>query len=369
MRYTRLPRALKHVTLWTTLAATSQVVGPQTAFADQPTSVPADGDDAATSELIRRGFVELQRDDLEAAREAFAAAWARRPAVVVALSLAQVEMRLGRFAEAAEHWQFLLLHLQGAGSDQRKAAAEQLEVCRAHIGSVTLQVAPDGATVVVDEKPVGQAPLNRMVFLEPGTHTVYASHAGRRSDELTFQISAGSRLSFSLRIAAAASQPTPRTEPPRPSRALAHHTGTNTRPERSSIRSPLLIGGALLASSSAALGIYFAIKSSEASDSASAARAAAESASDASIERNRVCSGAARPEACAVLARSVEDMDRFRNLSTGAFIGAGVFGAATLAGLVFWKEPHTAAAPRKSRGFSVGPVMGQMNGLELKATF
>jgi hypothetical protein len=323
-----------------------------------------------TSEFVRRGFAELRRDNLDAAREAFAAAWERRPAAVVALSLAQVEMRLGHFVQAAAHWQFLLLHLPSTLSDQRAAAAEQLELCRTHVGSLTLQVAPDGATIVVDDKPIGQAPLRREVFLEPGTHTVYASHAGRRSDERSFRISAGSRLSFRLAIADAPPAPTPSAAvPSTTSTTRAADAGGVTRAESSSIRQPVLIAGAILAASSAALGTYFAINASRASDNASAARAAAERASDPSIPRNRVCAVPAPPESCAELAQSTDDMDRFRNLSLATFVGAGALGAATLAGFVFWKDSGTARAPTSGSRFSIAPRVGPTNGLELVGSF
>ena len=89
------------------------LVGPQVMA--QPTSdvgdtTTAEPDDT-TRQLLRQGYNALKRDDLDGARAAFATAWAHRQHVVVALSLAEVETRLGRFVDAAEHWQYLLTNL------------------------------------------------------------------------------------------------------------------------------------------------------------------------------------------------------------------------------------------------------------------
>ncbi|HXK18455.1 MAG TPA: hypothetical protein VNG33_11665, partial [Polyangiaceae bacterium] len=232
-------------------AAQTPVGAAQTPTADAAT-------DDTTKQLLREGFSAMKRNDLEAARVAFAAAWAHRQHFVVALSLAEVETRLGRFVEAAEHWQYLLENLPAEHAEKRDAAREQLESCRTHIATLTLRVLPQDATVFIDEKPLDDAHLDGELYLEPGAHEVYASKDGRRSTAHTFRASPGSRFSFGLVISPApAAQPTaslPKNAPDLPARTARPDGQSSVAAEHRSLRTPVLIGEAALAVISAAAG-------------------------------------------------------------------------------------------------------------------
>src|ERR1700742_4017684 len=99
-------------------------------------------DDAAIKELMRTGIGEYRKNHLEAARTAFASAWELRHHTAIAASLADVEMKLGRFRDAAEHWQYYL-----ASSPPDRAEAEaQLAECSKHVGRIDVTVEPAAAT-------------------------------------------------------------------------------------------------------------------------------------------------------------------------------------------------------------------------------
>jgi hypothetical protein len=343
---------------------------------------PAEGEEAPPAasltevsdrELMDRGFAALKRKDLETAHAAFQEVWGRRPQVVVGLSLAEVEMRLGRFAEAAEHWQYVLLTLPEDMSAGRDSARQQLDLCRGHIGALTVRVTPDGSSVVVNDKPVGESPLRREVFLEPGAHSVYAIHRGRRSNGHTFQVSPGSRLSFTLTVPGAANTP-PMGDAARPTASVAVTTRDRRTPVvatgggHTGLRTPVIIAGGASALAAAALGSYFAVRSNDASDNAASARRTVEAEGDPNTPTISLCAGSNRPAACDELASSVDDVKRFRTLSVGAYIGAGVLAVGTVAAVVLWKERATVTGANAAH-VSIDPLFGSLSGLAVSGQF
>jgi hypothetical protein len=321
---------------------------------------------------MERGFGELKRGNLEAAREAFAAGWARHPEVVVALSLAEVEMRLERFVDAAEHWQYVTMNSPSAAVDQRDAARAQLEACKSHVGSVTLQVTPQGSSVVVDDKPVGEGPLGRELFVEPGAHYVYATRDGRRSSTRAFQISAGGRLSFTLVVPGAVEPPAAQAVGARPPSRLSNVQGglppAGEQHGKTGFRVPVLIAGGATALAVAGLGAYFAVQSNGASDDAASARRDVEAQAGPTTPRNGLCAAPERPAACAALAGDARDTNRFRNLSIAAFVGAGALAAGTLVTMVLWKDDARSGSGRAAR-VTVTPLIGAISGLQVATRF
>lgn len=327
------------------------------ASAEPANSAPPSAVTDANRDAMTRGFAALKQGDLQAAHDAFAEAWTAHPSVVVAVSLAEVEMRLEFFVAAAEHWQYVLANLPSSASDQRDSTRAKLDQCRQHIGTITIQ-APDESIVVLNDTPIGRAPLGRHVYVKPGVHTVYATKAGSRSISRTFHASPSSKMSFTLTIPVSTlSVPAPRTMPAstaplaEPSRAAV-----STSPGSGSVRTPLFIGGAVLTLASAATGSYFVVKRSDALTDARAALHAAEAERDPSVARNAVCVPADRPASCAVAAEKVGDADRFRNIGVDAFVAAGAFAAGTIATFVLWKAPPS---PRSAARLAITPALTQ----------
>src|SRR4051812_13044301 len=72
-------------------------------------ATPPDADTKATvKELMHTGVAAYRKKDFEAARTAFAKAWKLKPHSDIAAALADVEMKLGRYRDAAGHWDYYL---------------------------------------------------------------------------------------------------------------------------------------------------------------------------------------------------------------------------------------------------------------------
>jgi tetratricopeptide (TPR) repeat protein len=294
-----------------------------------------------TKELLREGFAALKKNDLETARTAFTSAWNKRQHFAVAFSLAEVEMRLGRYVEAAQHWQYVLANIPDDLADKREQAAQQLDECRNHVGVFTVHVSADGASVHVDGVHVGDSPLTGELYVQPGDHEIYAEKSGRRSPVRLFRISAGSNLSFELRVPPTALQLPASRQTAQSS--LASGTDHVAQPSpATSIRTPVLIAGLVATAGAAAVGTVFVLKSNGASDDARDALNQAVAQSDPSRDPSTVCGGPNRAPACDTAFKSIDDKDRFRDLAVGSFIASGVFAAGTAAAYWLWPQQSPA---------------------------
>jgi hypothetical protein len=197
------------------LAPRAHAEGPKAPTTPRPGEAP--DPQARARELYREGSEAFESGDNARAVRLLREAWALRKTYDVAGTLAQAELELGLFRDAAEHLEFCVrnfpLHESQEESDSVRAELDRL---RARLSRVQLRVVPDGAEVLVNGRVVGRSPLELPVYLEPGTHTLGARMAGR-STERPLKTEAGLEQSVELRLdtsskAAAPADP-PRTEP------------------------------------------------------------------------------------------------------------------------------------------------------------
>jgi tetratricopeptide (TPR) repeat protein len=90
---------------------------------------------------MNRGGEAYGQQRWEEARDAYRAAWELRPHFAVAANLADVELRLGAYREAAEHLRFFLANLPPEREVLRADGEKRLAECRAHLATVRVAVA------------------------------------------------------------------------------------------------------------------------------------------------------------------------------------------------------------------------------------
>ncbi len=148
---------------------------------------------------MHKGNAEYVQKNWEAARDAYRKSWDIKHHYTIAANLADVEMKMGHYAEAAAYLKYVLANLPESKPAERKFAEEQLLECRNHL--TVLRVATDvtDATVLVDGRDVGQTPLREDVLLEPGKHVISVTKPGY--GEATKELSAeGSRVEVTLTL-------------------------------------------------------------------------------------------------------------------------------------------------------------------------
>jgi hypothetical protein len=260
-----------------------------------PTSAePATTEYARARALYRRASHSFEEGHYSDARRFLLEAWALRQSYDVAASLGDTEVKLGLFAEAADHLSFSLRNFPPLESEQALAnVRRQFDIAREQVA--TVHVAVDaGASVSVDQRPVGTSPLDGAVFVTPGRHVIEA-HKGSAvaTHEGVFQAAKESSVPLELGPASAAA----------PQDALG---------PRSML--PLIVGGAV-AAIGLTTGIAFRLSANADDDHANGIRARL---------GQSACAGSAGSSAdCTALRNDVDGASRAQTLSTTGFVVAG----------------------------------------------
>ncbi len=294
-------------------------------------------------ELMRTGVNAYRNGHLEAARVAFTEAWRLRQHVAIASSLAEVEMKLGRYQEAAEHWEYVLKNAEDDRASNRSDAEEQLDECHRHLGRAKILVAGGPAEVFVDGESLGTFALRDELWLAPGTHHLYVVAEGREGPVQTVDVKVGDvRIIRLERAGTTPGSPAPSTAG---TVALAPSNAENAPPERAragsgvEARTIVLIGGAALTAAAAGVGLAFTLQANGKENDVKTLQSQLAQSGDPSLTGSssqcRPPSGEP-PKACTDLREALDAMDTARHRATGSFIAAGAFGVATVATYFLW---------------------------------
>ncbi|HVW25531.1 MAG TPA: hypothetical protein VHC69_09180 [Polyangiaceae bacterium] len=304
---------------------------------------------------MRTGIGEYRKNHLEAARTAFAHAWELRHHTAIAASLADVEMKLGRFDDAAEHWQYYV-----ASSPPDRAEAEaQLAECSKHVGRVDVSVDPADATLLLDGNTIEREPHDAPLWLEPGEHTLSAKLAERSSPEQKLTIAAGGSQTVTLTVMHPDATETPAPEisvsPVVTPAATPSSNDTRISPGNAA-RTWTLIGGSALTVAALGVGVAYLLDANALDDDAARLRADTEHEGDPKLVKTQgQCTPPAgvRPAACDELRAKVDDAHSAKIVSIVGFAAAGALGVATIAAYFLW--PHERSQPWSAGQFSVSP--------------
>ena len=240
-----------------------------------------------------------------------------------AASLGQCEIELGRYVDAATHLDYAAQALAFDAKEHEHIDA-LLARALAHVARLDLQSNRDGATFLIDDKPVGTSPLTGPVFVSPGEHVATARLEGRPTASHRFVVEAREKRTIALTIPEAAAPIAPARATPEPSAPTADS-------HRSSAKWIVIGTGAGLTLVAAGAGVVFHQRSVRAD-------------SDADVLREQVGpSGCYDPpdemaSKCDTLSQLVDDHHRDGSYATTAWISAGVLGAATVTTWLLWPD-------------------------------
>jgi hypothetical protein len=143
---------------------------------------------AQAAALYDQGAAAYRNEKWPEARAAYLAAWALEKHWQIAGNLADAEMQMGLYRDAAEHAWF---YRQKAPEDRHVRADTLLARAKARVLTVRIETEPPGADVWVDGQSAGRTPLAEPIFLEPGKHTVTARMASRPEAKVEIDKGAG----------------------------------------------------------------------------------------------------------------------------------------------------------------------------------
>lgn len=229
---------------------------------------------------------------------AFVAAWALKRHPQIAANLADCEVKLGKYRDAAEHFSFMVRDPNGeAQPEEKQEAQRRLKEVQAKIGTLVITVNVGSAEVLLDGKSVGMSPLQEPVFVEPGSHTIEARKDGYLPSKTTTVVVAASSSPLTINL-----------------KSAEQHDERSTG---------LIIGGAALSAALLGSGIVFTVVSNGKANDADGLSATLKQA------------GAPRPcqsnaDDCASINSRRRSRDTFANAAMGSYIAAGALAIGTV---------------------------------------
>lgn len=333
-------------------------------LADEDSSTSS-ADSWARSDEANRLFFEgrehHRQGRIEPAYAAYHRAWILKQSFDIAGNLAQVEVLLGLVPDAAEHFRFALSNLPLEWTPELESVAarlrKQFEAARAQVGALEID-APAGTEVVVNQRPVGRAPLGLPVFVEPGARTVLFENADGGRAERTIEVEAGQ----SLRVTA------PVLIPRKPRWISRASPGTETAPasaERhtepalesrwSATRTTALVSSLAFAGLAGSAGVALVLAEKNAAEDSRVLRKALSGAD---------CRNPGAQTKCLELHQAIDRADTYRNWSNVALVGVSAGLLSAFCVTVLWEPfssgPVIAVVPRLDPG---------MAGLNVQGTF
>ena len=328
-------------TPWTTaLLAGALALTPALLHADE---LPASGLDADASvkqadEHFRKAN-ELYKDEKWAEAEVeFQAAWAIRRTYDTAANMGHTEFHLGKFRDAAEHLKFAVDNWPPTGKPEPLQLAQaKLGEAEKEVAALTLTVNPAGAAVSVDGKKTEV--LGKVLYLEPGKHTIGASLEGYIEKTESVDAEKGGSKTLALEL--------------QPAKAGGPKTA-------------VLIGGAALAVVGVGIGIGLLVASSGKKNDGV-------DATDALVKTrgSQPCHGTYQGSSeCLDIQSTFESSDSLRTGSTIAFIAGGAFAAGTLVYYLVTRKSSAPVAASAGSWLRVAPAVGRgQDGLVLSGTW
>ena len=295
------------------------------ADAAKSASAPPD-DNARARSLFRKAATASQEGRYEQARQLLLDAWTIRQTYDVASSLAQVEIQLKLYRDAAEHLEFCLRNFAPVESEQTLEQAKKafLEL-KTRVATIKLSTNRKGAEIFVDGLRIGTDPLPAKAFVEPGLRKLAARLDGDIAEQALNAL-AGKEYVVELQLGSEvdAKAPTPAAAAANPLEAPAASYQPNYAP---AIVAASVGGAALVA------GVVLFIESSH-KDSQRQERLH-------QLPGSNRC-GAQNPNgsACSEIQSLADDAKTFRTLS---WVGFGTAAAAGVATYFLWPRPPAAA--------------------------
>lgn len=172
----------------TALVAIAPLLGATIAHAAPPNAakdnLDSSDDNAKVRSLFRRAATASEAGKYEEARELLLDAWAIRQTYDVASSLAQVEIQLKHYRDAAEHLEFCLRNFAPVESEQTlEQARRAFSEVKARVAAIKFSVNRKGAELFVDSLGIGTEPLPSVVFVEPGLRKLAARLNGDTAEQ------------------------------------------------------------------------------------------------------------------------------------------------------------------------------------------
>jgi PEGA domain len=157
---------------------------------------------AEASAHLRRGAELIDAEDLPGALAQFEAAYRLVPSPTILHNFGIVYQGLGRKAEALDAFQRFLEAAAKAPAAAREHAQRAVQSLRGEVAELRVECEVAGASILIDERRVGETPQERAIYLDAGAYRLSVEKMGVGTvHSERIQVSAGQRLMVSVRPA------------------------------------------------------------------------------------------------------------------------------------------------------------------------
>lgn len=166
-----------------------------------PSRALAQADDrpAARAEF-EQGSVAFAANSYELALQHFQEAYRLAPHPNVRLNIANCYDQLDRPIEALFHYELFLSESERPAAAQRREVDTAVRRLRTRVGSIALQVTPDGALITIDGSEQRRAPVAEPVRVVAGSHRIEVRLDGYQTETQTVEVAGGASARVALRL-------------------------------------------------------------------------------------------------------------------------------------------------------------------------
>jgi hypothetical protein len=264
-------------------------------------------------ELFEQGATAYDAGRFPEALAKLEQAWELKRTHDIAGNLGVVELKLGKYPEAATHLAWALKHFPPTESDQaRQGFQKEADRARAQSGTLRIRVNVAGAEVSVNGQSIGKSPLSEGVYVAAGSVNVVARHDGYADVQQAVAVPKGESRDVSLVLAA-----------------------TDGKSERRGIIPGVVMSG--VAGAALITGIVLAVDGANKRADARTGNTAITSA-----HHSCVANAPNYDASCAELNDTALSAGRSNNAAHGLFIGAGV---AAIGAVAYFLWPSSSLTP------------------------
>jgi tetratricopeptide (TPR) repeat protein len=150
---------------------------------------------------FQRGVQLFHEGSYEAALAEFRKAYQVAPSFRLLYNIGQVHYELHDYVGALKSFrQYLTDGADGVPADRRALVDAELKKLEGLVAYLEITTSPEGSDVLIDDVPVGIAPLGGPVLVNPGQRRVGAGKDGRSAPVRTVTLAGGDRLHVVLQV-------------------------------------------------------------------------------------------------------------------------------------------------------------------------
>lgn len=299
---------------------------------------------ARAAEIYKRANALYDAGKLEAAEKLYREAWGISKSYDIASNLGAVMFDRGEYREAAEYLSYALANFPAGGKTAERVGIEKaLSQAKTRVATLHISVNVAHARVLLDGKPIGEAPVSSDVFVDEGKRTVEAQADGYVTKSTTIEAKAGQASDVKLELVGVVPSTTATAS------ASAAPTNTQTAVGPSPNRLPFFVAGGAGIASLIVGGVLVGIASS--ADGGFVTDAPRGANGKPLCWTTPASASQTKPE-CDAWRSKLDAASTEGNAGVGLLVAGGVLVAGAALYRVLWPQPQ----PKSGGSWSIAPV-------------